>query len=241
MLAILLSLFHPVTPDGRLYAATIPIVPQARGLALEVPPAHNEPLKKGDVLIRIDPRPYEIEVQRLEAALAGENTRIAQLTEKLAAAEATAAQAKENLRVSESENDRQLREAAERAAGKVAETQARQDFAKKQDERRTELLARKIISQEEADRGKAQLASTEGELRQAQASQRETEEKLTAGGSRTRFRSSARFSCGLRAGSTTSFSSWARRACFPRHASRTLAQAFFSTTTAKTQPTTHNP
>ena len=87
--------------------------------------------------------------------------------------------------MSESENDRQLREAVERAAGKVAETQARQDFAKKQDERRTELLARKIISQEEADRGKAQLASTEGELRQAQASQRETEEKLTAGGSRT--------------------------------------------------------
>ena len=185
MLAILLSLFHPVTPDGRLYAATIPIVPQVKGLVLEVPPAQNEPLKKGDVLFRIDPRPSEIEVQRLEAALAGENTRVAQLTEKLAAAEATAAQAKENLRVSESENDRQLREAVERAAGKVAETQARLDFAKKQDERRTELLARKIISQEEADRGKAQLASAGGELRQAQASQREAEEKLTAGGSRT--------------------------------------------------------
>ncbi len=185
MLAILLSLFHPVTPDGRLYSTTIPIVPQVKGLVLEVPPIPNEPLKKGDVLFRIDPRPYEIEVQRLEATLAGENTRVAQLTEKLAAAEATAAQAKENLRVSESENDRQLREAVERAAGKVAETQSRLDFAKKQDVRRAELLAKGAISKEEADRGKAQLGTAEGELRTVQAAQREAEEKLNAGGNRT--------------------------------------------------------
>ncbi len=185
LLAILLSVFHPASSDGRLYSTTIPIVSQVKGLVLEVPPTANEPLKKGDVLFRIDPRQYEIEVQRLEAALAGENARVAQLDEKLAAAEATAAQARENLRVSESENDRQLREAVERAAGKVSETQARVDFEKKQDERRNELLTKGIISKEEADRGKAQLGSVVGELRQVEASKREAEEKLNAGGSRT--------------------------------------------------------
>jgi multidrug resistance efflux pump len=185
MIAILLSVFHPATPDGRLYSTTIPIVSQVRGLVVEVPAVANTPLKKGDVLFRIDPRPYEIEVQRLEAALAGENTRVAQLEQKLAAAEATAAQGKENLRVSESENDRQLRETVESAAGKVSETQARLDFSKKQDERRNELLAKKVISQEEADRGKAQLGSLEAELRQVQSALREAEEKLNAGGSRT--------------------------------------------------------
>jgi multidrug resistance efflux pump len=185
LIAILLSVFHPATPDGRLYSTTVPIVPQVKGLVVEVPAVANEPLKKGDVLFRIDPRPYEIEVQRLEATLAGENARVAQLQQKLFGAEAGAAQGKENLRVSESENDRQLREAVERAAAKVSETKVRLGFAQKQDERRSELLAKKIISQEEADRGNAQLGSLEAELRQTEASQREAEEKLNAGGSRT--------------------------------------------------------
>ncbi len=185
LIAILLSVFHPATPDGRLYSTTVPIVPQVKGLVVDVPVVANVPLKKGDVLFRIDPRPYEIEVQRLEATLAGENTRVAQLEQKLAAAEASAAQGRENLRVAESENDRQLREAVERAAGKVSETQARLDFAKKQDLRRDELLTKGVISKEEADRGKAQLGSLDAELRQVQASQREAEEKLNAGGSRT--------------------------------------------------------
>jgi multidrug resistance efflux pump len=52
-------------------------------------------------------------------------------------------------------------------------------------ERRSELVTKGVISREEFDRGKAQLGSLEAELRQAQASQREAEEKLKAGGSRT--------------------------------------------------------
>lgn len=185
LIAILLSLFHPSTKDGRLYATTVPVVPQVRGMVVEVPVVANQPLKKGDILFRIDPKPYEIEVQRLEATLAGENTRVAQLENKLAAAEALVSQAKENLRVAESVNDRQLRETVENAAGKVSEMQAKVDYAKTQDVRRTELLAKGAVSREEADFGKKQVGTTEGELRQAQASLREAEEKLSAGGSRT--------------------------------------------------------
>lgn len=185
LIAILLSLYHPATPDGRLYTTTVPVVPQVKGMVIEVPALANEPLKKGDVLFRIDPRPYEIEVQRLEAMLAGENTRVAQLAEQLAGAEALVAQGKENLRVAESENDRQLRESVESASAKVNEMQAKFEFAKKQDARRTELLAKGAISKEEADQGKAELASTEGVLQQAQASLRAAEEKLNSGASRT--------------------------------------------------------
>jgi multidrug resistance efflux pump len=185
LIAILLSVFHPATPDGRLYSTTVPIVPQVKGLVIEVPAKANEPLKKGDVLFRIDPRPYEIEVQRLEATLAGENTRVAQLAEKLAGAEAMVAQARENLRVSESENDRQLRESVDSASAKVDEMQAKFAFAKQQDVRRTELLGKGAISKEEADLGKSELGSTEGVLQQAQSSLRAAEEKLNTGGSRT--------------------------------------------------------
>lgn len=186
MIAILLSIYHPSTKDGRLYATTVPIVPQVRGMVVEVPVAANQPLKKGDVLFRIDPKPYEIEVQRLEAMLAGENTRVAQLENKLTAAEALVSQARENLRVSESVNDRQLRETVESAAGKVSEMQAKVDYAKTQDVRRTELLAKGAVSREEADFGKKQVGTTEAELRQAQASLREAEEKLSTGGSLTK-------------------------------------------------------
>lgn len=185
LIAILLSVFHPSTKDGRLYATTVPIVPQVRGMVVEVPVTSNVPLKKGDVLFRIDPRPFEIEVQRLEATLAGENSRVAQLEEKLAAAVAMAEQAKENLRVSESVNDRQLRETVESAAGKVSEMQAQLDYAKTQDARRTELLAKGAVSKEEADFGKKQVSTAEAALRQAQASLREAEEKINAGGSLT--------------------------------------------------------
>ena len=104
---ILLSFCHPVTHDGRFYTAITQIVPQVRGTVIDVPVTANEPLKEGDELFRIDPQPYQLEVDRLEAALAGMNSKVAQLNERLAAAEAGRRQADANLLVSESEYDRQ--------------------------------------------------------------------------------------------------------------------------------------
>ena len=183
IIGILLSVFHPSTNDGRLYAATVPIVSQVRGVVTEVPVVADAPLKKGDVLFKIDPRPYQIEVDRLEASLASENLKVSQLEEKLTAAEAAVREAEENVRVTESVNDRQARETLERITAQVSEIQTRVDFAKLQLGRRTELLEKKVISQEEFDKGKAQSDSVEAELRQIQSSQREAEEKLKSGGS----------------------------------------------------------
>ena len=79
---------------------------------VDVPVEANAPLKKGDVLFRIDPHPFQIEVDRLRASLAAKNSKFAQLAEQLAAAEAATRQARANLLVSESTFDRQLRESA---------------------------------------------------------------------------------------------------------------------------------
>jgi multidrug resistance efflux pump len=73
----------------------------------------------------------------------------------------------------------------ESAAGKVSEMQAQLDYAKTQDVRRGELLAKGAVSQEEADFGKKQVSTADASLRQAQASLREAEEKINAGGSKT--------------------------------------------------------
>src|SRR5262245_66268595 len=87
VLYICLSVFHPVSHDGRMYAPVVQIVPQVRGLVVDVPVEANKPLKKGDVLFKIDQQPYQIEVDRLRASLAAKNSKFAQLSEQLAAAE----------------------------------------------------------------------------------------------------------------------------------------------------------
>jgi multidrug resistance efflux pump len=52
-------------------------VAQVRGRVIEVPVENNRPVKKGDVLFRIDPTPYANEVRALEARLASDQSRLA--------------------------------------------------------------------------------------------------------------------------------------------------------------------
>src|SRR5262245_44418841 len=43
LIYILLSTFHPVSNDGRMYNAVVQIVPQVRGKVIEVPITANQP------------------------------------------------------------------------------------------------------------------------------------------------------------------------------------------------------
>ena len=66
-LLLLLNIFAPTTADVRVVNYVVPIVSQVRGRVIEVGVENNRPVKKGDMLFRIDPTPYEIEVRSLEA------------------------------------------------------------------------------------------------------------------------------------------------------------------------------
>src|SRR6188508_378543 len=66
---LLLNVFAPSSHDVRVIKYTVPIVSQVRGRVVEVPVENNRPVKKGDVLFRIDPEPYEIEIRSLQAQL----------------------------------------------------------------------------------------------------------------------------------------------------------------------------
>ena len=68
-LILLLNVFAPSTTDVRIVKYVINIVPQVAGRVLEVPVEPNRPVKKGDVLFRIDPTPYALKVRSLEAQL----------------------------------------------------------------------------------------------------------------------------------------------------------------------------
>jgi multidrug resistance efflux pump len=181
VLYILLSVFHPSSTDGRMYAPVVQIVPQVRGAVIEVPVEANKPLKKGDVLFRIDPVPYQIEVDRLRAILAGKNRDFAEAVDRLASAEAATKEARAKLLVSESVNDRQLRETYERAKSQVEQINARLTLAKDQFQRAEDLIKTGSGSQLEHDRAKTFMLTTQEAYTQAQSNERNAAEELKRG------------------------------------------------------------
>ncbi len=66
---LLLNIFAPSTTDVRAINYIVPIVPRVTGQVTEVPIEPNRPIKKGDVLFKIDPAPFELAVKEAEAAL----------------------------------------------------------------------------------------------------------------------------------------------------------------------------
>ena len=73
---LLLNIFAPTTTDVRVVKYVVPIVSQVKGRVIEVPVENNRPVKKGDVLFRIDPTPYESEVRSLEAQLVSDEAKV---------------------------------------------------------------------------------------------------------------------------------------------------------------------
>src|SRR5262245_66663191 len=62
-LILLLNVYAPSSADVRVYKYTVPIVSQVRGRVIDVPVVEGNRLaRKGDVLFRVDPTPYELDV-----------------------------------------------------------------------------------------------------------------------------------------------------------------------------------
>ena len=60
---------------------------------IEVPVENNRPVKKGDVLFKIDPTPYQNEVHSLEAKLASDEAKVGADRQRLAEVQARLADA----------------------------------------------------------------------------------------------------------------------------------------------------
>jgi multidrug resistance efflux pump len=69
-LILMLNVVAPSSADVRVIKYVVNVIPQVRGRVIEVPVEANRPVKKGAVLFRIDPTPYELQVKVLEAQLA---------------------------------------------------------------------------------------------------------------------------------------------------------------------------
>ncbi|HEX7936405.1 MAG TPA: HlyD family secretion protein [Paraburkholderia sp.] len=61
---------EPWTRDGRVRAEIVNVAPDVSGAVVELPVKDNQLVKKGDLLMQIDPSHYEIAVEQAQAAVA---------------------------------------------------------------------------------------------------------------------------------------------------------------------------
>src|SRR6185369_7690598 len=87
-LAIIILFMNIVAPSAgevRAMNYVIPIVPRVTGQVTEVPIEPNRPIKKGDVLFKIDPVPFQAAVASAEATLQGLKEQLSNAAAKKAA------------------------------------------------------------------------------------------------------------------------------------------------------------
>jgi len=110
MLLLFIVLFIPMqwgAPSGNVtqYQFVVEIVPNVSGTIIEVPIEGNQPLKKSDVLFKIDPRPYQYRVDQVKAGLAEAQQAVPQLKAAWKGAVAATAKAKAQRDLAKVESD----------------------------------------------------------------------------------------------------------------------------------------
>src|SRR6516225_9252852 len=107
LLLLIMNYNHPFTRNARIYFSVTPVLPGVRGRVVDVPVQANAPLKEGDVLFRIDPKPYEYVVRQKKAGLAEAEQNVKQLKASLDQATAGADRANAQFGLAQQNYDRQ--------------------------------------------------------------------------------------------------------------------------------------
>ncbi|MDJ0806540.1 MAG: HlyD family secretion protein [Gammaproteobacteria bacterium] len=93
-LLMLMNYNHPYGKYAKESFISVPIVPAVKGIVASVEAEANTPLQQGDVLFRIDPKPFEMKVSRKQAQLAEAEQQVKQTEAQLEAAQARLKKAK---------------------------------------------------------------------------------------------------------------------------------------------------
>jgi multidrug resistance efflux pump len=109
LLFITMAYNHPFSTNARIYFTVTPILPGVRGRVIEVPAEDNtnRHLEAGDVLFKLDPKPFEYVVAEKKAGLAEAQANVAQLKASLDQATATVEKAKSEQQLAQENYDRQ--------------------------------------------------------------------------------------------------------------------------------------
>ena len=171
ILMLLLNIFAPTTTDVRVVKYIVPIVSQVRGRVIEVPVENNRPVKKGDVLFRIDPTPYQNEVHSLEARLISEEAKVAAERARVSEVQARLTDAQSS--------ERQLHEQLNAATGQVTSVSASLELARKRVAQNTELVAAGAGNRFDLEQAQTNVNELSAQLAAARAAESETKEKLS--------------------------------------------------------------
>jgi multidrug resistance efflux pump len=152
-LILVLNVVAPSSSDVRAINYVVQVVPRVTGRVIEVPVEANRPVRKGEVLFRIDPVPYQQQLAALEAKLP-------ELSAKVDSADAYQRELGEQLRGARATRDAlavrlQLAERRQRQTGELASSGAGSRFDHEQ-------------AQTEAASLRADLVSTTAQMAQVQ-------------------------------------------------------------------------
>ena len=165
-----LNIFAPTTTDVRVVNYVVPVVSQVRGRVIEVPVENNRPVKKNDVLFKIDPTPFQNEVNSLEARLASEEAKVAADRAKLGEIEARLTDAHST--------ERQLQEQLKEATGEIGRLTASLELAKKRVGQNTELVSSGAGNRFDLEQAQTNVSELTAQLAAARASEGQVREKL---------------------------------------------------------------
>ncbi|MDC0429108.1 efflux RND transporter periplasmic adaptor subunit [Phycisphaerales bacterium] len=138
---------RPRTLDAAVRANTVGIAPHVSGPIVDLQVVDNQPVSRGDVLFRIDPRPYAANLAEAEATLALVNIEIAALQAAVLASERA---------VSESE-------------AHLEETVAKAVYAQLYLERVRPLLTQRFVTPDQVDKAASEAAALQATVRTAEA------------------------------------------------------------------------
>ena len=167
---LLLNIFAPTTADVRVVNYVVPIVSQVRGRVIEVGVENNRPVKKGDVLFRIDPTPYQNEVHSLEARLASDEAKVGAERQRLSEARAKLTDAQSS--------ERELQEQLNAAVGDIGRINASLELARKRVGQNTELVAVGAGSRFDLEQAQTNVAELTAQLAAARAAEQQVRAKL---------------------------------------------------------------
>jgi multidrug resistance efflux pump len=158
VLILFMNIVAPSSHDVRAMNYVVPIVPRITGQVTEVPIEPNRPIKKGDVLFKMDAIPFEAAVKAAQSTL--EQNKI-----KLITAEAT---------------QRGLEDQLKNAAAKKAALTPRIDLSKKRVAQFSQLATTGAGKRADLEQAESDLGNLESEFLAADATESQVKQKLSA-------------------------------------------------------------
>ena len=170
---------RPQTDDATVRANFVGIAPQVTGHIVELPVRDNQQVQEGDLLFLIDPRPYEIALERARATLALTRKEVDGLKNGAATAVAGVSKAEAQLNASAAEITRRAMDPVV-ADAEIVRLEAQFQRAEDHLQRLEPLLPQQFVTADSVEQARTQRAAARAALDEARARKRAAVSALAA-------------------------------------------------------------